>query len=246
MNTIKNIFTNQITELTHRDFTKFGKGEYPDRYIIEVKKQKDKTKIKTSFEFANEFVKQCAETIPDNQTTKVKGAIITTEDIKTEIESLGIKIDKLKQFMGVKQFIINSELSKNTLIGITDKFSGTFLALSFSTPSCEIKIKQKSPRSGKPTSKKSEQTPRANFCTLTITNNPQLINNILFDIQNKDYKSITISHKILVDKIIMPEQTLQEKTDFAKVRELAKRKGKLIRTINIDEQTITNETEFIV
>ena len=54
MNFIKEIFNGKSSESTHRQFIRFGKGEYGGRAILGLWKTKN-VKIKGSFEFANDF-----------------------------------------------------------------------------------------------------------------------------------------------------------------------------------------------
>ncbi len=52
-----------------------------------------------------------------------------------------------------------------------------------------------------------------------------------------------MNHTFIIEDIVVPDELKQEK-DFAKVREMAKRKGKIIREIRIDEQIVKEEKEF--
>ena len=55
-------------------------------------------------------------------------------------------------------------------------------------------------------------------------------------------KKCKISHVFEINEIIMPEG----EKDFAKVREVAKRKGKIIRRIEVDGRECAEEKEFEV
>ena len=53
-------------------------------------------------------------------------------------------------------------------------------------------------------------------------------------------KKIDITHKLIIDEIIMPD----DEKDFSKIRELAKRKGKIFRIAKIGEKEIISEKDF--
>ena len=61
-----------------------------------------------------------------------------------------------------------------------------------------------------------------------------------FVFEQPDFKTAEITHKFLIDDIIKPEG----ETDYARIRELAKRKGKIIREAVIDDKKVTREVEF--
>ena len=61
---IKKIFSKKFDDEIHSDFLKFGRGEFKDRYLIDVKKQSSGWSIKTSSEFTNFFVKKCFTAAP--------------------------------------------------------------------------------------------------------------------------------------------------------------------------------------
>ena len=53
-------------------------------------------------------------------------------------------------------------------------------------------------------------------------------------------KKAKIKHNLIINQIIVPEG----EKDYAKIRELAKRKGILIRRIIIDKEETTSKKEF--
>ncbi|MEX2017350.1 MAG: hypothetical protein WD876_02660, partial [Candidatus Pacearchaeota archaeon] len=63
-------------------------------------------------------------------------------------------------------------------------------------------------------------------------------------------KKISVVHRFIISEIIPPkEETLSKsgqskEKDFAKIREMAKRSGKIIRIANVDGKEIRSEKEF--
>ena len=95
MDFIKKIFEDKIDNFVHLQFQKFSKGEFTNRALIRAKCSGSKYTIFTSAEFANGLVRTIAEKL-GNEKTKVTGAIISTNDLKNEIE-----FKEIKQFQGV-------------------------------------------------------------------------------------------------------------------------------------------------
>lgn len=230
MNFIKKIFDGNIDEFVHLQFQKFSRGEFKNRAIIKALKSKGKYSISTTHEFVNELVKEVSKKL-GKEKTNVSGAIISKNDLTGELDF----IDK-KQFQGVKKYIIDKEMSGEEIIGLIEKFPKAFFALSFKTEDTELKIKPKAPKSKKPKEKDGKkQAP--NFCKLK-TSDKVLGESFVFETEN--WKKAEISHDFIIEEIIFPEG----EKDFAKIREMAKRKGKIIRNSVIDEKEVKTEKEF--
>jgi hypothetical protein len=233
---IKKIWQGKIDEKVHEELIKFGKGNFPNKYLIQAKKQKDKWHIKTSNEYANYLVEKCLKTLKQNEKINIKGIIVTTLDIEKEID---LEIKDVKKFMGIKKIIINTEVDKDKLINLIEENPRVFFALSFKTPTCELKIKEKSPKSSKP-SNKGEKKPKPGFCSLK-TSDKEIVKDLLFDVPN--FQETSINHTIVIDKIIYPENLKELKPK--EIREKAKRKGKIIREADVDGKQEIREKEFI-
>ena len=232
MNFIKKIFDNQIDNSIHLQFQKFSKGEFRNRALVEAKKSKSGYKIKTSAEFANELVKAIAKKLGERKTL-VTGAIISTSDLKNEI-----KFKEIKQFHGVKRYLIESEMSGKEILELLEKFPKTFFALSFSVGEDVLKIKPKSPKSGKP-GKENEEI-KVDFCSLK-TSDSEIGKSFVFE--KPDFNNALIKHLFLIEKIEIPEE-LKNSKDFAKIREESKRVGKVIREAEIDGEKTKVEKNF--
>ena len=232
MNFIKKIFDNQIDNSVHLQFQKFSRGEFRNRALIEAKKSKSGYKIKTSAEFTNEFVKEMAKKLGEKK-TNVAGAIISTSDLKNEI-----KFKEIKQFQGVKRYLIDNEMSGKEILELLEKFPKTFFALSFSVGEDVLKIKPKSPKSVK--SGKEVEEIKVDFCSLK-TSDSEIRKSFVFE--KSDFNNALIKHTFLIEKIEIPEE-LKNSKDFAMVREKSKRIGKIIRIAEIDGKEVKSEKVF--
>ena len=189
----------------------------------------------TGSEFANGLVKEVAKKLGSDK-TNIKGAIVSTSDLKDDLD-----FKNIKQFQGVKRYLIDKEMSGEEILGLLEKFPKTFFALSFSTnkDDTKLKIKPKAPKSGKPGKGKGEG-PKADFCTLK-TKDQELVKSFVFE--KPDFKEALLGHTFFIDKLIISEE-LKKAGDFAKMREEAVRKGRIIREGTIDGQDVKKEFEF--
>lgn len=229
MNFIKKIVDKNIDENVHLQFQKFSRGEFRDRAVIEAKNSNGKYTIKTSAEFANELVRLMAKKLGEDK-TQVTGAIVSTNDLTGEID-----FKEKKQFQGVKRYLIDKEMSGAEIISLIDKFPKTFFALSFEVGSDKLKIKPKAPKSGKPG--KGDEEVKADFCVLKTTDK-KIADNFIFE--KPDFKQAKINHTFFIDKIEMPEG----EKDFAKIREMAKRVGRIVRKAEINGEKKEEEFGF--
>jgi len=232
MNFIKKIFEGKEDESVHLQFQKFSKGEFRNRAIIIAKNSSGKYSINTTYEFANGLIEKLAEKLGDRK-TNVTGAIISTQDLAEDLD-----FKNKKQFMGVKQYIIEKEMSGKEITELINKFPKAFFGLSFKTQDSELKVKAKAPKSAKP-STKGEEKPKADFCKLKTTDR-EIAKDFIFE--KPEFKKAEIIHTFLITDLILPK----DEKDFAKMREKAKRKGKIIREVVIDGQVMKYEKDFEV
>ena len=140
MNFIKKIVDGKIDNLVHLQFQKFSRGQFKNKAILKVKKTKNKYTINTSPEFANEFVGMMAKKLGNNP-AKVTGAIVSTSDLKEKLEYVNIK-----QFQGVKRYLIEKEMTGDELISLLEEFPKTFFGLTFDVDETnKLKIKAFAP-----------------------------------------------------------------------------------------------------
>jgi hypothetical protein len=234
MNFIKKVRDKNFDESVHLQFQKFSRGKFKNRALIEAKNSNGNYTIKTSAEFVNELVRDVAGKLGARK-TRVTGTIISTSDLKKELE-----FKEIKQFQGVKKYVIEGEMSGSDIINLINKFPKAFFALSFDTgDETVLKIKAKAPKSGKPGTK-GEESPKADFCVLK-TKDKRLAENFIFE--KSEFKNANIVHDFLINKIEIPER-LKDSKDFALIREASKRVGKILRKSVIDGEKIIKEMEF--
>jgi len=227
---IKKIFEKKVDNLVHIQFQKFSRGEFKGKALINATKSKEKYSISTTYEFAGELVRNVAELIPKGNKVKVSGAIVSTRDLSGELNFIN-----KKQFMGVKQYILDTEMTGDEIINLCNKLPNSFIGLSFSAGDTELKIKPKAPKSAKPSTSKKKSVP--DFCKLK-TSNEKLVKSLVFDVS--DYKKVEIRHDFIITSLEIPKN----EKDPLKMRENTIRKGKIVRHLIVDSKVEDKEISF--
>ena len=227
---LKKIFEGKNDDMVHLQFVKFGKGEYKDRAVIRVKNSSGKYSIRTTHEYANELVLAFAEKLEGK--SQINGVIVSTSNLKDKINFADIK-----QFMGVKKYVVDSEMSGAEIVDLCKKFPKCFFGLSFKVGDSELKIKPKMPKSGKPNTK-NDEAPAPDFCKVKTTDK-NIVRGLLFDV-GENFKQAEANHTFVINEIIYPEN----ESDPAKIREMSQRKGKIIRKLVVDESESVSEKDF--
>lgn len=235
MNFIHKLFLDKPDDETHRQLKRYGKGEYENKAVIDISKSRKDVKIKTSFEFAHDFIHILAPSIQDK--TRVTGVIITTKDIRS---NLTFEPAGMSQFAGVKSIKIDNDLSKEDILQSMSNNPDALFLLTFSTSSGSLKTKPKSPRSGKPSSKEDAEEVKADFCSFR-SSDIKVADDFAFDIK-KEFSKAFIKHKLEITDVVYPDEW---KNDFAKIRELGKRKGTITREITVDGSQIVSKHDLL-
>jgi hypothetical protein len=228
---IRDIFMGKYNEEeVHNEFIKFSRGEFKSKYLITGKKAADKWVIKTGPEFVNAVVKLCLDKAPEK--VRMTGVIVSTTKIDAPF------ILGMKQFMGIKQHKVDGEIDKKDIIDMIRNNPRVFYALSFSTPSCELKVKAKAPKSAKPST--SGKEPAADFCSLKTTDK-DIVDELFFD--DPGFNEISINHTVKITDTIYPKEFMKMKPE--EVREQSKRKGILVRNLEVDGKKKVSEAHFL-
>ena len=231
---IKKIFEGKTDNLIHIQFQKFSRGEFNNKAALIYSKSKEKFSISTTYEYAADFVRLMAEKLGNNK-ARITGVVVSTRDLTGQLNFAG-----KKQFAGVKQYILDVDMSGKEILDLLGKFPTAFPALSLKAGETELKIKPKAPISGKPSTKGGDAGVKADFCKF-YSNDRSLLKSFVFDAEvNENTKKAEIKHIFLVNDIVLPKG----ETDPAKMRENAVRKGKIIRILKIDEKESRKEHEF--
>ncbi len=219
---------NQDQEHIHQKFVKYSKGAFSGPAIT-VKKTGTSYKINGTHEYADALAGLIFRNSQDK--IKVSGNIFSKSEIKTELAS------KSKKRMGVYNTEIKGEADAATLLNLYERARDTAFYLDIESGKAKLKTKKKPPRPGSGGDDE--------FCTASIDASlgDALAKDICFDCQNKDYKELSITHLFQINEIVIPEEY---KSDAAKARLYAKRKGTVKRKVEIDGVATETEKPLLV
>jgi len=218
---MKKIWNKNMDESVHSQFIRFSKGEFYGRAALKLQKS-SKIKLGGSFEWANDFAILVSELDPN---AKFSGIIFTKKEVPDLIG---------KQKSGIYKYEVE-DISSDKIQEIKD--NAYSMLLDCDSEEIKLKMKKRLPKPGKSKNAKVDNK----FCQIETDLKywPQIRDAFMFP----ECKKCLIKHIIYVEDIIIPPVVSGEK-DFAKVRELAKRKGKIIREMEVDKQEKQDEIEF--
>lgn len=221
---VKNIFLKKEDDATHRQFVRFGKGTYPGRAALSLKKN-GMIKVGGSFEYANDFARIAAE-VADAQ---FSGIVFSKEGL----EEFGLK-GKKKGEIFEYEFEGNSQDVKN----IAGKAYYMLLDADAGVQGIKLRIKKKLPKPGKAGNIKIDDK----FCVLEADLKfwSRIKEAFFWDLP--ECKMAKISHSYIIEGIVLPPG----ENNPEKMRLLAKRKGKIIRRIVADKNEMQREEEMEV
>jgi len=216
---MQEIFGGKVSEASHRQFIRFGKGEYGGRALLGLWITASGVKVKSSFEFANDFVFFVANLVD----VSFNGTIWS----KDELQGLSGKKKEGKWIYEVKN------LSSSQIKNLLEK--AYYFLLNCEGNGVKLKIKAKLPKPGKGEDKVDEK-----FCQMELDSKyyKQAKEDFFWDMP--EGKKISIRHKYVIKEIVFPKG----EKDFAKIRETAKRKGIIIRTADVDGKEVRKEVNF--
>lgn len=213
---IKKVFENKVDEDAHRKFVRFGKGIFNGRAPVSLALG-EKIKLRGGYELANDFI----SFLSSLGNFSFSGIVLSKEDFLG-----GKKKKELYQYEGPIESSKIREIKDRVYFFLLDSENSEFT----------LKMKKKLPKPGKSGEAKLDDK----FCQLEISSKywNQIKGEFFWDVQV--VKKAKAQHTFIITDIIYP----QGEKDFEKIRLLAKRKGKLIRKLEVDGKELVKETEF--
>ncbi len=229
MDYIKDLVTGKSgQEHVHQKFVKYSKGSFAGPAIT-VKKAGSSIKISGSYEYADAI----AGLILQNSSGKISvaGNVFSKSEIKTDYAA------KSKKKLGVYNTEIKGEADAKTLLELYNANKEATFYLDLQAEKAKLKTKKKPPRAG------SEKDEEFFSATLDASMAGVVADDICFDCVKKDYTEIKISHEFTINEFVIPEEY---RSDPAKVRLAAKRKGTIKRKTEVDGAVQETEKELLV
>ncbi len=258
MSWLAKIVTGEPDEYTHARLVKYGIGTHPGPRAS-IKLSKPRIAFKADLDMEKVFIKTYLEGVPEGS-QKVKGTVVTYEDNRNTTDRLTMPVVwKVSKGKGATTYKakINEVAPLGDIKQLVDLDSPTTFFLLSMNPSSggaawKITTKTSFPKGpagddDDADNDKKEKDPV--FTKGSFENNPEtlqfLLKSLMPDIADRigpKTKSIFLKHMIYIDDIEIPDDP---KLSFNEKRKLAKKRGRLIRRIMIDGETIEKEYSFL-
>lgn len=237
----------------HRHFYRYSKGDFIGP-AIKISKTSSKITLKGSHEYEDIITELVLRSIKDKkQSITIEGNLITSGDISKILEEHNVNWDLKKSTGKTKNYkaLISDKITVEKLLELIELLRGSsYLLISFQlTPSCKLKTNKKIPQPSKKKVEEDDVNKRIGFCTGYIENTEdnlkRIIQNLIPDFTvdlPKKWKSIILLNNYKITDIQLPKSI----KDSRMLRILAVRKGKVIRSIEVDSETIENQYSIVV
>lgn len=237
----------------HRHFYRYSKGDFIGP-ALKISQTKAKFTLKGSHEYEDLILEIVANGISNpDENFEIKGNLISGADISDIINDLGFNWNLKKSTGQTKNYKaeIIDRTNKNSLIESIEAFRETsYFLLSFSiNPNCKVTTKKRIPQPSKKKVGEDDVTKRIQFCTGYVNNTENNFNYIikkaLSDFQSefpRKWKTLTIFNNYKINEIELPENVKNSRL----LRIMAIRKGKLLRTLDIDGEIIEKQYSIVV
>ncbi|MFX0000488.1 MAG: hypothetical protein ACFE9Q_08335 [Candidatus Hodarchaeota archaeon] len=237
----------------HRHFYRYSRGDFIGP-AMKITQTKAKLTLKGSHEYEDLILEIVTSGISNSEEKfEIKGSLITGAEISEVINKLGFNWD-LKESTGqtknYKAEIIDN-VNRDTLLKSIDVFrEHSYFLLSFNlNPNCKVSTKKNIPQPSKKKVEEDDVNKRIQFCTGYISNTEKnlnsTLNSTLSDFESelpKKWKTLLILNNYKITDIEIPKGIKDSKL----LRIMAIRKGKLFRTLNVDDEIIEKQYSIIV
>ncbi|MFW9786891.1 MAG: hypothetical protein ACFFE2_06305 [Candidatus Thorarchaeota archaeon] len=256
MSWVAKIINGNPDEFSHARLVKYGIGSHPGPRT-KLTLSKTSIKFKADLDQEKDIVRGYLMGAPSGS-HKVKGTIITYSDRQDVYGQLNMPLS-WKKSKGKGSPVFKSKVDEvaplediKALLDVDDPT--TFYLLSLNprdgTKPWKVTTKTSFPKGGPKGDEEADDEKDPVFTKGALGNTPELLEYIL-DTYVPDFKemvgpktkNIMIRNNLMIDDIVIPDDS---SLSFSEKRRLAKKKGKLIRSVSIDGKEHTSEYDFFV
>jgi len=237
----------------HRHFYRYSKGVFIGP-ALKITKTKAKFTLKGAHEYEDLILEAVTKTISDSQENfEIKGKLIASSDMANIISEIGLNwvlkksTGKTKNFKADIVDQINKDLLLQTIDVCREK---GYLLLSYNrNATCKVTTKKNIPQPSKKKVEDDDVSKRIQFCIGMLNNTDDNLE-MLLDLAVPDFKSelpntwksLTILNNYTINQIEIPTNI----KDTRMLRIMAIRKGKMIRSVEIDGDLIEKQYSIVV
>lgn len=235
----------------HRHFYRYSKGDFIGP-ALKIKITKERIILRGSHEYEDLIQEIVVKTI-DADHIDVNGVLITGSNINDDLQALGLDWNLKKSTGKTKNYKaeISDKITTDTFLKTIEKFRiNSYLLLSFNiNPDCKVSTKKRIPQPSKKKADEDNITNRVQFCTGVIENTKQNLE-LIIDLALEDFKSdlpnqfknIILLNNYKIEEIILPKEV----DNSMMLRIMAIRKGKMFRSLEVDETIIEKQYNIVV
>jgi hypothetical protein len=235
----------------HRHFYRYSKGDFIGP-ALKISTTKKKITLKGSHEYEDLIQEVVLQTTKEDK-IDINGVLITGANIEEDLQALGLNWNLKKSTGKTKNYKANisEKISKDSLLKTIEKLRmNSYLLLSFNINSvCKVSTKKRIPQPSKKKVEDDDLNSRIQFCTGVIENTEKnlklIIDSALPDFKADlpdQFKNLILSNNYKIQEIILPKDVKNSML----LRILAIRKGKIFRSIQIDDDTIEKQYNIVV
>ena len=235
----------------HRHFYRYSKGEFLGP-ALKISKSNTRITLKGAHEYEDLILEVVVNSLSEEE-VKIKGILISGNDISDLIKNLGFDWILKKSTGQTKNYKANilSTTIKETLLESIEAFRKTsYYLISFNiNPTCKVTTKKRIPQPSKKKVEEDVVNKRIQFCSGVMNNTEHnlrtILDSALPDFKSElpnNWKSITILNNYTINQIEIPTNI----KDTRMLRIMAIRKGKMIRSVEIDGDLIEKQYSIVV
>ena len=237
----------------HRHFYRYSKGDFLGP-AMKITQTKTKITLKGSHEYEDLILENVIRSIQDtDQRFEIKGNLISGEDISKIISEAGFNWDLKRSTGQVKNYkaTISDQATKSQLLETIDLLrENSYLLLNFNiNPYCKISTKKNIPQPSKKKIEEDDVDKRIQFCTGYLSTNEKNLQTIMeSSIQDfisevpEKWKNITVFNNYKITDIEIPKNIQNSRL----LRIMAIRKGKLLRSVDVDGEIYEKQYNIVV
>jgi hypothetical protein len=229
MDYIKDLVTgNTNQEHVHQKFVKYSKGTFAGPAIT-VKKAGETLKIVGSYDYSDTIAGVFMKALQGP--LSISGTVLSRSEMKTDLAV------KSKKKLGLYITEVKGEKNAKDLYSFYSSGKDATFLVDMESGKCKLKSKKKPPKPG------SARDGEFFSATMPASALGFLMSDVCFDCDAKDFKELRIEHEFRIDEIVIPDQY---KSDAAKARLTAKRKGTLKRKVDADGSVKESTKDLLV
>jgi len=235
----------------HRHFYRYSKGDFIGP-ALKISTTKTRITLRGSHEYEDLIQEVVLQTTSKDE-INVNGVLITGSNINDDLQALGLNWSLKKSTGKTKNYKaeISDKIQRTILLKTIEKLRiNSYLLLSFTiNPGCKVSTKKRIPQPSKKKVEEDDINTRIQFCTGVIDNTEKnvklIIDSALSDFKSdipNQFKNLTLLNNYKIEEIFLPKDV----ENSMLLRILAIRKGKMFRSLQIDDEIIEKQYNVVV